>query len=207
MVLPPSVPLVDEAAGRLLPDGADFSRNLVVFPGKRPAHFLRKAIAEKRGSGFIPPVIFSFEEFVDHLADKAGPAPARKLETIDAIAFLFEIHKSMERPLGGDQFLSLEAFFPLGLRIYRDLEELLIEGVSNKRLRTVEPLIETPLPPRAGGGLQSLSFFYDRFYEAISAKRLLFEVGAVRPGSFRARERDASLQADCFRRVLRIYRV
>ncbi len=74
----------------------------------------------------------------------------------------------MERPLGGDQFLSLEAFFPLGLRIYRDLEELLIEGVQSERLRTVEPLIETPLPPRAGGGLQSLSFFYDRFYRAIT---------------------------------------
>ena len=168
VVLPPSVPLVDEAAARLVPDGADFSRNLVVFPGKRPAHFLRKAIAEKRGSGYIPPVIFSVEEFVDYICDKAGPTPTRKLETIDAIAFLFEIHKSMERPLGGDQFLSLEAFFPLGLRIYRDLEELLIEGVPNKRLRTVESLIETPLPPRAGGGLQSLSFFYDRFYEAVT---------------------------------------
>ena len=67
LVLPPSVPLVDEAAARLIPEGADFSRNLVVFPGKRPAHFLRKAIAEKRGSGFIPPVIFSMEEFVDHV--------------------------------------------------------------------------------------------------------------------------------------------
>jgi CRISPR/Cas system-associated exonuclease Cas4 (RecB family) len=168
VVLPPSVPLVDEAAARIIPEGADFSRNLVVFPGKRPAHFLRKAVAEKRGSGCIPPVIFSIEEFVDFLCDKAGPTPTRKLETIDAVAFLFEIHKSMERPLGGDQFLSLEAFFPLGLRVYRDLEELLIEGVPNKRLRTVEPLIETPLPPRAGGGLQSLSFFYDRFYQAIS---------------------------------------
>jgi hypothetical protein len=168
VVLPPSVPLVDEAAARIIPEGADFSRNLVVFPGKRPAHFLRKAVAEKRGSGFLPPVIFSVEEFVDHLCDRVGSAPTRKLEAIDAIAFLFEIHNAMERPLGGDQFLSLEAFFPLGLRIYRDLEELLIEGVTNERLRTVEPLIETPLPPRTVGGLQSLSFFYDRFYRAIT---------------------------------------
>ncbi len=168
VVLPPSVPLVDEAAARLTPEGADFSRNLVVFPGKRPAHFLRKAIAEKRGSGFLPPVIFSMEEFVDHLADKVGPAPTRKLEAIDAIAFLFEIHNTMEQPLGGDQFLSLEAFFPLGLRIYRDLEELLMEGVPNDRLQTVEPLIGTPLPPLTGGGLQSLSFFYDRFYRAVT---------------------------------------
>ena len=168
VVLPPSAPLVDEAARRLVPEGADFSGNLVVFPGKRPAHFLRKAIAEERGSGFIPPVIFSMEEFVDHLYEKTAPVPARKLETIDAIAFLFAIHKSMDNPLGGDHFLSLEAFFPLGLRIYRDIEELLIEGVTEERLRAVEPLIETSLPPRAAGGLQSLSFFYERFYRAIN---------------------------------------
>lgn len=167
-VLPPSVPLVEEAARQLMPDGLDFSRNLVVFPGKRPAHFLRKVIAGKLGSSYIPPVIFSMEEFVDHLYGKIAGGGAVKIETVDAIAFLFEIHRSMDRPLGGEEFLSLEAFFPLGLRIYRDLEEMLIEGVAPPQLRAVEPLMEGTLPPRTGGGLQSLSFFYDRFYPAIA---------------------------------------
>ena len=167
-VFPPSVSLVEEAAARLVAKGPDFSQNLVVFPGKRPAHFLRKAVAEKIGSGCIPPVIFSIEEFVDYVAGKGAAAHTAKLETIHAVALLFELHKSMEKPLGGNQFLGLEAFFPLGLRIYRDLEELLIECVPHERLRAVEPLIDAPLPPRAGGGLQSLSFFYDRFYQAVS---------------------------------------
>jgi hypothetical protein len=167
-VFPPSVSLVDEAAARLVAEDADFSQNLVVFPGKRPAHFLRKAVAEKIGSGCIPPVIFSIEEFVDYVAGKGDAAHKAKLETIHAVALLFELHKSMEKPLGGNQFLGLEAFFPLGLRIYHDLEELLIECVPHERLRAVEPLIEAPLPPRAGGGLQSLSFFYERFYQAVS---------------------------------------
>ena len=75
------------------------------------------------------------------------------------------------------------------------------------RLRTVEPLIETPLPPRTGGGLQSLSFFYDRFYQAITeagyssrSERYVRAASGLTSG-------DASLQADRLCRVLRIYRV
>jgi hypothetical protein len=166
-VFAPSVSLVGEAASRLAPSGADFSGNLVVFPGKRPAHFLRKVIARSVGRSFIPPVIWSIEELVDHVFEAAGPSNTTRIETIDAVAFLFEMHRAMERPVGGGGFLTLEAFFPLGMRIYRDIEELLIEGVSRERLRELEPLIETPLPPRARGGLQSLSAFYDRFHEAI----------------------------------------
>ncbi len=166
-VFPPRVSLVDEAAARLIPEGADFSQNLVVFPGKRPAHFLRKAVAEKIGSGCIPPVILSIEELVDFVAGKNVAARTAKLETIHAVAFLFELRKSMKEPLGGAEFLTLDAFFPLGLRIYRDLEELLIECVEPDRVRGVEPLIEAALPPHAAGSLQSLSFFYDRFYKTI----------------------------------------
>jgi CRISPR/Cas system-associated exonuclease Cas4 (RecB family) len=163
-VLPPSVPLVDEAARELLPDGLDYSRSCVVFPGKRPAHFLRKVIAAAAGSAYIPPAVFSMEELIDYVYEKIDGGAAAKIETIDAIAFLFDLHRSMKKPLGGREFLSLEAFFPLGLRIYRDIEELLIEGVEPGRLRDVEPLLQAPLPQRTGGGLQSLSFFYEGFY-------------------------------------------
>ncbi len=166
-VLPPSASLTDEAARGLLPDGLDYSRNCVVFPGKRPAHFLRKVVAQAVGSAYIPPAVFSMEELVDHVYEKIDGGAAAKIETIDAIAFLFDLHRSMKKPLGGREFLSLEAFFPLGLRIYRDIEELLIEGVEPARLRDVEPLLQAPLPPRTGGGLQSLSFFYEGFYPLI----------------------------------------
>jgi hypothetical protein len=166
-VLPPQADLVEEVAHRLSGEGVDFSGQLVVFPGKRPAHFLRSTIGGRVGSSFIPPVILSMEELVEHLYEKLDPAAPRKMEALDALAFLFEIHRGMERPLGGDQFLSLDAFLPLGLRIYRDLEELLIEDVEPRQLRAVEPLMESPLPSPASGSLQSLSFFYERFYQVI----------------------------------------
>jgi hypothetical protein len=165
-IIPSSGDLIEEVADRCVSEGNDYSGNLVVFPGKRPAHFLRKRIAERRGAAFIPPVILSMEEFIDRAYEKSHPA-VKKMETIDAVALLFEIHRSMERPLGGKGFLNLEAFFPLGLRIYRDIEELLIEEIDIRRVKSVEGLVDDPLPPEATAGLQSLSFFFEKFYATI----------------------------------------
>jgi CRISPR/Cas system-associated exonuclease Cas4 (RecB family) len=162
--------LIADVAGECTCDGNDYSRNLVVFPGKRPAHFLRKRIADAKGCAFLPPVVLSMEELVDRVYEQKHPAAPRKLETVDAVAFLFGIHTSMKEPLGGKEFLNLETFLPLGLRIYRDIEELLIEQVNARRLREVESLAEDPLPPQANTGLQSLSFFFERFYPMIAAE-------------------------------------
>lgn len=166
-IIPPAGDLIEEVAGRCNPSGNDYAETLVVFPGKRPAHFLRSRIATQRNTAFIPPVILSMEEFIDRIYERAHPATDRRLETIDAVAFLFEIHRAMERPLGGKEFLNLDTFFPLGLRIYRDIEELLIEQIDVRRLKSVEDLIETRLPPQTDAELQSLSFFFQRFYSAI----------------------------------------
>ena len=42
-LIPAHVSLIDEIASLLGQDGRDYSENIVVFPGKRPAHALRKA--------------------------------------------------------------------------------------------------------------------------------------------------------------------
>ncbi len=89
MVLHPSQSLAEEAARQLIPDGRDFSRNLVVFPGKRPAHFLRKIIAQAVGSGYIPPAILSMEELMDRVYEKIDGNATGKLETIDADSLPF----------------------------------------------------------------------------------------------------------------------
>ncbi|HLF19607.1 MAG TPA: hypothetical protein VI704_02345, partial [Bacteroidota bacterium] len=64
-LISPSVSLIDEVLQRLSADGVDYSNNLVVFPGKRSGYFLRKAIAKKLETSFIPPREVSMQEFVD----------------------------------------------------------------------------------------------------------------------------------------------
>jgi ATP-dependent helicase/nuclease subunit B len=161
--------LIEKTADHLLciHNSEDYSDNLIVFPGKRPAHFLRKSLADRIGNSYVPPMILSMEEFVDRMYETLPVSVYRKLETIDAVAFLFDVHKSMNKPLGGENFLSLDTFFPIGLRIFRDLEELLIENIDKNGLLKCEFLIEDQIQEQTDARLQSLLYFYDRFYDSI----------------------------------------
>ncbi|MHB8483227.1 MAG: PD-(D/E)XK nuclease family protein [Nitrospiria bacterium] len=162
-VVPPGADLIEEVISYLNGNGRDFSASLVVFPGKRPPHFLRKGLAHKIGSSFIPPVTFSIDEFIDSICERFGLF--KKLETIDAVALLYDIHKNFPKPLGGAGFLSPDSFFPLGLKIYRDIEELTMEGVTSHKLKSVETYIAEGIPRYTEERLQSLTYFYEEFYK------------------------------------------
>ncbi len=148
-------------------DGRDYSTNLVVFPGKRPGHFLRKALAEKVGGSFIPPVIQSMDQFVDSVYETREGRPTRRLEPMDAVAILYDLQRRAPKAIGGQNFMSPDAFFPVGLKIYSDLEELYIEGVSPVKLKEVDPLTKEGIPSFTVERLQDLSFFYEEFYKSV----------------------------------------
>jgi len=164
-IVPAGNDLIEEVAGLVSWDGRDCSKNLVVFPGRRPAHFLRKSLAGQAGGAFLPPKVLSMDGFVDLLYEQIFPG--RKLETIDAVSMLYTIHKESADPIGGEGFLTADAFFPLGLRIFSAIEELLIEDVRSAQVRDIEHFVQESIPPNALGRLQALSFFYDRFYEDV----------------------------------------
>jgi hypothetical protein len=65
LVIPPGQNLVEEVLAHVEGKEKDYSSSLVVFPGKRPSHFLRKALAARLGSSFIPPSVLSMDEFID----------------------------------------------------------------------------------------------------------------------------------------------
>ncbi len=157
--------LIKEIIPLLKCEGRDYSSNLVVFPGRRPSHYLRKELAKEMKGSFVPPVIFSIDEFVDHLYEKnyAG----RKLEGIDAVALLYEIHRKAPDPLGGGSFMTPDSFFPIGLKIYRDIEELYIEAIDYHLVKAIEPYAEEGIPEQTLKRLQSLSFFYEWFYKTV----------------------------------------
>jgi ATP-dependent helicase/nuclease subunit B len=104
------------------------------------------------------------DAFVDFLFEEALELPEKKLEAIDAVALLFQIHIGDPNRLGGSGFLNAANFLPLGLKLYRDLEELLIEGVTPEEARQVDGVTGISLPMQSQERLQSLSFFYEKFY-------------------------------------------
>ncbi len=188
--------LVEKTAGLLRPHDKDYSHNLVVFPGRRPAHFLRKELARRGEGSFIPPVIYSMDDFVEHVAGTVRPQ--KSMETVDAVAVLYEIHRSAPIPLGGESFLTLDSFFSLGVKIYRDVEELLIEGVPASMVKEIQPFTDELIPTHALSRLQALHFFYKAFYERLSEMGL-----ATRSMKYRtAAEEVAGSSLDRFEKVV-----
>ncbi len=196
-ILPAAASLIDEIARRLTDAGKDVRESLVVFPGKRPAHFLRRRLAEELKKSFVPPRVLSMDELIDlvfETRDERAGLTRPKLEPIDAVAVLHDIQLAAARPLGGKAFMTLDSFFPIGLKIHRDLEELLIENVSSRKAAEVQTLVEQEVPPRSRERLQSLAYFYDAFYPAVreqglstrsSRYRLVAE--AIEPGDLPVR--------------------
>jgi ATP-dependent helicase/nuclease subunit B len=169
-ILAPAADLVGEVAAVLKGSAQDASTALVVFPGKRPSHFLRHRLAAGKGHGFIPPRILSMDELVDDVFERRrGETVRPRLDPLDAVAILHDIQIGAPHPLGGSAFMTLDSFFPVGLKVYRDIEELLLEGVAVRSVAEVQPLVEEEVPPRSRDRLRSLAHFYEAFYQTVAA--------------------------------------
>ncbi|MBF0515935.1 MAG: PD-(D/E)XK nuclease family protein [Nitrospirae bacterium] len=191
IIIQPQRGLIDEVLAHLSADNGDYSGNIVVFPGKRPSHFLRKAVGVVHGAAFIPPLLFSMDEFIDYLYEGRLGIYDRKAETIDAAAILFNIHR--KNPLGGNGFfIGADSFFPLGLKLYRDFEEFCIEKIPYKKIREIETFADEKIPKETLKNLQSLSLFYKEFYEYLQSANFSTRSTRYRIVSERVGEVDLS---------------
>ncbi len=165
IIISPSENLVREVVQQLPTDSRDFTRFVIVFPGKRPAHFVRKVLAERIHGSFIPPRIFSIDSFIDHLVNEKLHIHRRVLDNLDAVALLFDIHARVEHRLGGDHFNCIDRFVSVGLKLYAELEELIMADVHERRIR--EGLAGVPL-----SRFHALPDYFAQFYALVDQKNL-----------------------------------
>ncbi len=163
IVIEPNESAVETVVTMVSLDESDCSHFAIVFPGKRPSHFVRKALAERLKKSFIPPAIFSIDEFIEYLHQQLNPIPLRHLEAIDAVALLFEVHTGLKEKLGGSGFDTLDAFLPVGFRLFGELEELKIANLDERR-------ITEALSGLTFGRLHALPEYYRRFYELVERR-------------------------------------
>ena len=135
IIISPSQNLIQEVVKQLPADSRDFSRFVVVFPGKRPAHFVRKALAERIRASLIPPRIFSIDSFIDYLVTERLRVHRKALGNLDAAALLFDIHAHAAHRLGGDHFNCIDRFVGVGVKLFAELEELVMADVHERRIR------------------------------------------------------------------------
>lgn len=166
-IVPPQQNIIELMADKILPSAQELSRTWVVFPEKRPGHYLRKALASRLKKSFFPPIIDSFDEFINRLYTEFLGINDRPLEPIDAISLLFELHTQSPDPPAGQSFLNFDEFFPLGLKLYQDLEELKAGRVTKEKFLLVDSLISQTIPEKTLARLQKLSFFYEKFYAGL----------------------------------------
>lgn len=166
ILLKPEEDMIEKVHSLLVKDEEDYSENLVVFPGKRPGHYLRKVIAEKSGKAFIPPVIFSMDEFINFIFMKAYDY--NDALKGDVIAILYELSKDHEAL--HPEFKALDNFYSFGIRLFKAIEELYIENISSGELRARETLID--IPQKSSIHLRFLSDIYERFYRELIKRKL-----------------------------------
>lgn len=165
-VLPPTADLIDAVAAHLVPDGdRDFRRCRVVFPGRRPAHFLRAALSRRVGGSFLPPVIQNIDELAEGIAARHQPSSIRVIDQLDGAAILFEIHRSMPKRIGGEHFVELERFLPLGLRLFSELEELALSMAPPALVREKTSFVST-------GELHLIADVAERFAAELDRRQL-----------------------------------
>ena len=103
----------------------DYSEIIVVFPGKRPSLYLKKQLQEKINSGFIPPEIYSMDDFV-----KKSVSINKKIIDVDInlVWLLYEsIKDNLKRYKFGEEF---EKFIPWGYKLLSVINEIDIEMIS-----------------------------------------------------------------------------
>lgn len=131
---------IEKAADYLLDNyckgGYDLSRVACVFEGKRPALFLCKKLSEKIKKPFLPPKIYSIDEFIEYIAVQG---PLKRLSGLDNAYVVYNLVKkhapSMFGNRGGFEFC---AFLPWAKEIISFIEQLDLEDIRDKALETVE---------------------------------------------------------------------
>jgi ATP-dependent helicase/nuclease subunit B len=152
--------LVEKVYSCLESEGSDFSKTMVVFPGKRPAHFLRRAIGLHTGRSAIPPRIVSIDGFRDFIYRDLLHREDALLHPLDAVAILYDIHVKMSKKLGGESFVRLDAFLSLGSKLYDAVEELCLGMVPARKAADSF----SALPMKNG---EAIADFYTTFYPAL----------------------------------------
>ncbi|MBI4803239.1 MAG: PD-(D/E)XK nuclease family protein [Elusimicrobia bacterium] len=164
-----------EKVGEILLSAKSLADNVVVFPGKRPGHFLRKFLAEKKGSALKAPIITSMDGFIDLVAQESGFDAPAATELDLAWLLCDRLKTGLCRVIAMDpKAPALDSILPWALKITGDFEELKIELKTQKDLSAYDAILPEDLRPDSFiKKLESFSRLYGEFYAAVEKEGLL----------------------------------
>lgn len=112
----------------------DLSRVACIFGGRRPALFLQRELFKKINRAYIPPTLFSMDEFIDYLIK---PLTRQKVSHLDACFLVYGLAKKYIPTLlpGRESFSS---FLPWAGEIVSFIDQLDLEDIDNQTLSSIE---------------------------------------------------------------------
>ena len=172
LLLSPAIDMISTLRDMLLQKDDCMQDAIIVFPGKRPIHFLRKSLATAIGSSYRSPHMYSMDEFIDSLYELCVVNPFPQIAEIDSIPILFTLNNVENMLHEKGSAITLDDFMPWGFKLFGDFEELLIENIDPSMLRQVEGIIQEKVPRRIQDRMNTLSRLYALFYDTLKEKGL-----------------------------------
>ncbi|MCP4649380.1 MAG: hypothetical protein GY853_04775 [PVC group bacterium] len=113
----------------------DLNRIAVVFGGKRPALFLKRALGRKINQSFVPPRFFSIDEFMQHIVKKDRHVVS--IPDLEAAFSIFTLAKSKVPQIMKSREKFSE-FLPWAREIISFIDQLDLEDITYERLTNIE---------------------------------------------------------------------
>ena len=169
--------LADYIVANFLKDGRDLSRTAVVFGGKRPRYFLRRALSRRLGKGYYPPVFFTIENFMREVMTRK--ATFRMAPAMDSCYLIYQAALEKAPNLLKDKN-EFSAFLPWAKEVNSFIEELDLEDVQSSSLKGVEKSAEIGYEiPESVNELLSRIVDIRKLYHDVLKKRGLYSRGLL----------------------------
>jgi len=125
----------DYILGNFAGNGRDFGRIACVFGGKRPALFLNRALAKRIKGSFIPPRVFSIDEFMRYLVSLDTSLSV--ISELDACYVVYALARKIAPAIvrGRDSF---KDFLPWAQEIISFIEQIDLEDIKEGSLNSIQ---------------------------------------------------------------------
>ncbi|MDH7515263.1 MAG: PD-(D/E)XK nuclease family protein [Bacteroidota bacterium] len=161
-ILPPGADLIEEVARIIVDSGSELPRTTVIFPNKRPAHFLRKKLGERFGSAYMPPRIHTHESLIEAWYTERLGRSEPEIDAYEAVAIIVSLWEKLDLKRISSHELS-KTDLDSALQVFHLLEQILAAGASIERLREAASL-------DAWGSARELAELYEPFYKEVERR-------------------------------------
>lgn len=127
--------LTDYIDEEFVQTGADLRRLAIVFGGKRPSLFVKRALARKYKRAFYSPKFFAIDEWMSFIAKKKNLFA--RIDDLENAYLLYNLARQhTPRILKGRELFS--QFLPWTKEILKFIENLDLENVSQHKLKSIQ---------------------------------------------------------------------